>query len=514
MYHISSRSEFIAVILVNLACAGVSAAGVNTETTPIPVPAGVAQLFVDDDLIDTQADLKRTLHSPVKDHAGNKPMIAAKAGMGLLAYGSIVYDVKLGRYVMFIQEFPSRLMFQTTSADGLTWDITEHEKLTPVRFDLDLGELPDGVRGRFGIDLFSCFYDKKDSRYPYKGWLWFANAGNEWEGIWYVRSADGLTWERPHQIVDGVANEKDPTCRVITQDGRSVFGPGDVTTFYYDEQEDRFLGLFKFFSPSDVRPGFGSRSRAYAFMDQMDEPFDTDRITHVELMPAMAERNGDHVFDEYYASTAWRYESLWLGGLKIFHGQGDYPYSAAGCAFLKLVVSRDGLHWSKVPFANDAGVPEVFLPNGPEGGNDGRNDGGYISQFSQGPLRVGDELIYYYSASSWGKRLKDRIIRGGGIFRARLRIDGFVSVDWGTLTTKPLALDGNSLTINGTGPITIRVLSAGGNPLAATTVKQGDFLAHPVTFDGRSLGDLADHKPVRLQFEVDPEGELYSFRVQ
>jgi len=374
--------------------------------------------------------------------------------------------------------------------------------------------LPPGTRGRFGIDLFSCYYDKKDAEYPYKGWLWFANAGNEWEGIWYVRSADGLTWERPHQIVDGFATRGDPTCRVITQDGRTVYGPGDVTTFYYDEVADRFLGIFKFFSYADIRPGFNSRCRAYAFMDRMDEPFDVDRITHVELMPAMAERNGDHVFDEYYASTAWRYESLWLGGLKIFHGRGDYPYSAAGCAFLKLVVSRDGLHWSKVPFANDAGVPEVFLPNGPEGGNDGLNDGGYISQFSQGPLRVGDELIYYYSASSWGKRPKDRIIRGGGIFRARLRIDGFVSVDWGTLTTKPLALEGNDLTINGTGPITIRALSAGGNPLAATTIEQGDSLAHPVTFNGGSLGDLADHKPVRLQFEVDPEGELYSFRVQ
>jgi len=503
--------RILAAAIGGLVLAGVAAGGPGVDA--VRVERGVAQLFIDDYLIDTQDNLKRTLHQPKKDNGGNVPMIAAKPGMGLLAYGSIVYDVKLGKYVMFIQEFPSRAMYRTTSPDGLNWDAATHDALTPVKMDTDLGTLPPEAHGRFGIDLFSCYYDKKDDQYPYKGWLWFANAGYKWEGIWYMRSRNGLDWERVRQIVDGVADQKDPTCRVITQAGRTVYGPGDVTTFYYDEREDRFLGIFKFFSPTDVRPGYGSRCRAYTFMDRMDVPFDTNRITHIELMPAMAEANGDHLFDEYYASTAWRYESLWLGGLKIYHGEGDYPYSASGCAFLKLVVSRDGLHWRKVPFANDAGVPEVFLPNGPEGGNDGRNDGGYISEFSQGPLRVGDELIYYYSSSSWGKRDKEKIIRGGGIFRARLRIDGFVSVDWGTLTTRPLAIEGNDLTVNGRGPITVRVLDAEGNPLAAAVIREGDSLAHPVTFEGRALGALTDDGIVRLQFEVHWPGALYSFKV-
>jgi hypothetical protein len=86
---------------------------------------------------------------------------------------------------------------------------------------------------------------------------------------------------------------------------------------------------------------------------------------------------------------------------------------------------------------------EIFLPNGAERGNDGRNDGGYISEFSQGPLRVGDELIYYYSASSYGKNAPaNRRLTGGGIFRARLRRDGFVSVDSGALTTPLLEFKG------------------------------------------------------------------------
>jgi len=480
----------------------------------VSVERGVAQLFIDDELIAAQDNLKRTLHQPTKDDGGNVPLLAPAPDSSLWAYGSIVYDTRRQKYVMFIQDFPSRDMFLTMSDDGLNWDAKTHDELTPVRMDIDLGKLPDEARGHFGMDLFSCFYDKNDSEFPYKGWVWLANAGHAWEGIWYLRSRDGLDWERPHQIVDGYAGPGDPTHRTITQGGRTLYGPGDVTTFYYDEVEDRFLGLFKFFSPYDVRPGFSSRSRAYAFMDRMDEPFDTDLITHVELMPAMAEENGDHLFDEYYASTAWRYESLWLGGLKVFHGPGNYPYSAADCAFLKLLVSRDGLHWDKVPFTNDDGITEVFIANGPEGGNDGRNDGGYICEFSQGPLRVGDELIYYYTSTSWGKQRRPTRLMGGGLFRARLRIDGFVSVDWGTLTTRPLILEGNDLTVNGVGPITVRALDAQGNPLGVATIEEGDSLAHPVTFQGHSLGALTDEGIVRLQFEVDWRGRLYSFKVE
>ena len=87
---------------------------------------------------------------------------------------------------------------------------------------------------------------------------------------------------------------------------------------------------------------------------------------------------------------------------------------------MKLAVSRDGLKWAKVPFPNDDGIPEVFIPNGPEGGNDGLNDGGYMTDISTGPLRIGDELMFYYGSSSYGKNHPQGIrVSGGGIFRAR-----------------------------------------------------------------------------------------------
>jgi len=497
--------------LTALPCLLVSALSGFSQTA-LQVQPGVAQLFVDDGVIAQATGLRRTLHQPAKDNGCNSPMIAARDGTTLLAYGSIVRDTRLNRYVMFVQEFPSRQMYRLTSADGLAWQPNTHAELEKVSLDLTFSPLPPEARGKPGIDLFSCYYDTNDAARPYKGWVWAANVGYEWEGIWYVDSADGLRWEKGRQVFSGFAGEGDPSCRAITQDGRTLYGPGDVTLFAHDPVANRLLGLFKFYSPRSLGLDYGSRARAYAFLDGLDRPFDIRKLERIQLIPAMAARDGDAPADEYYASTAWRYESLWLGGLKIFHGRDSYPWSAAGCAFLKLVVSRDGLDWRKVPFTNDTGVAEVFIRNGAEGGNGGANDGGYISEFSQGPLRVGDELIYYYSASSYGKNAtKDRRITGGGIFRARLRWDGFVSVDAGVFTTPLLEFKAPGLAVNAVGPVTVEVLDESGKSLTSATVT-GDSVQHVVRFNGKPLGQVVPPGPVRLRFEIRPPGRLYSFR--
>jgi hypothetical protein len=343
--------------------------------------------------------------------------------------------------------------------------------------------------------------------------MYYANYGNNREGIYYVRSRDGSSWDRGPMVVNAYAGKGDPSCRVISQDGKTVYGPGDVSLFYHDPVTDRFLGIFKFFTTDEIE-GNGLRSRAYLFLDRLDEPVDTTRIQRIALLPPAAGRDGNSQFDEFYGSTAWRYASLWLGGVKVYHNRGDYPFSAAGCAFLKLAVSRDGLQWKKVQFDNDAGVPEVFIPNGTQGGNKAQNDGGYISEFSQGPLRLGHELIYYYCCTSYGKHAgPEKRVTGGGLFRARLRVDGFVSVDGGSLTTRPLEFTGKHLRINSTGPISVEAMTAGGTKLGEATLT-GDSLRHQAVFDGKTLGRLAPEGRIRLGFNVRPGGHLYSFSIE
>lgn len=187
---------------------------------------------------------------------------------------------------------------------------------------------------------------------------------------------------------------------------------------------------------------------------------------------------------------------LWLGELLIWHGREDHPWSAAGRAFTKLISSRDGLHWSPIPFAGDDGPPALFI-------------------FSQGPLRVEDELIFYYGCSSLGKNhAPGRRITGGGIFRARRRPDGFVSVDHGEFTTPKLELPAGELEVNAVGPVEVELLSEGGKTMAPTATIEGDDLRHPVRFGGRRLSDLLSDQPTRLRFRVSPTGRLYSFTVR
>jgi hypothetical protein len=513
------RTRCIPYVLAAIVGGGLAAPHTGARG-PIEVRRGVAQLFVDDVLIDSQRDLRRTLHQPKKDNGGNVPVLAPEGLQTLMASGTIVFDPRIGKHVMFALAFwePPQGRYQVglfrfTSPDAMSWTPGDDGKLERIAVDLK-----DAATGRMAtnIDLFSCYYDLTDAKYPYKGWLYFANWGDDLEGVYYMRSHDGKVWERGRQVVNAWAGDDDPSCREIRQDGRVLRGPSDVTLFYYDPIDRRFLGIFKFLSakPIPLQPDNNLRSRAYCFFDRLDEPFDTNRIERIALLPPAADVNGDYVHDEYYASTAWRYESLWLGGLKVWHDAGHYPYSAPGCAFFKLVVSRDGLHWKKVQFVNDSGVPEVFIPNGPEGGNNGRNDGGYMTEFSQGPLRIGDELIYYYASSSYGKKTpRPKRISGGGIFRARLRPDGFVSVDGGTLTTRPLAFQGDHLLINAVGPVDVDVLDEDGKFLDSATVT-GDSLRHGVSFGGRSLRQLAPKGLARLRLTVRGSGQLYSFSVR
>jgi hypothetical protein len=519
----TARLNCVAIVLVLLGLEGPATLAQSRDTSlpAVHVENGQAQLFADDYLIALQSDLQRTLRQPRKDGGGNEPVIALGEEFGdtkgtLEANGSIVFDSKLKRWVMYCLAFASSWpgesadrvrLYRFTSSDAMTWRKGDDGK--PQRIAIDLRD-PASNTSATNIDLFSCMYDETDHAYPYKGWLFFANWGPGREGTYFVQSADGIQWERGRPVL--IAGS-----RTLEQDGRVMNGTGDVTTFYHDSQQNRFLACLRFASATDVENTNRLRSRGFLFTEQLDRPIDLATVSRLDLVPEGAMRNGDMPTDEYYSSTAWRYGSLWLGGLRIWHSRDDYPYSASGCAFLKLVVSRDGLHWKKVPFRSESGDAEVFIPNGREGGNDGRNDGGYMTEFSNAPLRIGDELIYYYGSSSWGKNHpRPYRVSGGGVFRGRLRPDGFVSVDGGSLITRKLKFDGSDLEVNGVGPIAIDVVGStdqNAEALASATI-QGDSLRHAVHFDGgRSLREVAPEGQVQLRFRIGAGGALYSFTV-
>jgi hypothetical protein len=525
--HLYRDYFFVGLLCLSLYCL------ISCQTTAIPLQTGIAQLFIDDYLIASQENLQRTLNQPAKDLSGTLPIIALEdefeyPGSTLEANGTIVYDPVLKKYVMFALAFSPQgrtlnseqrwkyyRIYRFTSEDGLSWlkGADGAPQWVYPRTKEDLFD-PKSKTYATNIDHFSCYYDVDDEAFPYKAWQHFANWGEDREGQYYLRSKDGIYWERGQMVVNGYGGKDDPYYQTIYQDGRRLVGTGDVTHFYYDKIEDRFLGSFKFYSPEIVEYGNRLRSRIYAFFDHgLDQPFDIKQLDHIELLPPAKEENNDFPYDEYYSSNGWRYESLWLGGLKIWHGEGDYPWSAAGGGFMKLIVSRDGLSWSKVPFANNDGYPEIFIANGPEGGNNGKNDGGYMTDFTQGPLTINDELIFYYGCSSYGKNHPDSIrISGGGIFRARLRKDGFVSVDSGSLTTELLSFEGKNLYINAIGPITIKILDADDTVLGSQQVL-GDALWHKIVISGKDIGEIAPNGKMKLRFNIGLNARLYSFSI-
>ena len=86
-----------------------------------------------------------------------------------------------------------------------------------------------------------------------------------------------------------------------------------------------------------------------------------------------------------------------------------------------------------------------------------------------------------------------------------------MSVDAGTLTTKPLRFEGKDLFVNGIGPIAVTVLDAAEQSLGTATMN-GDSLRHRVSFNGKSLHELASGGSARLRFTVSGTARLYSYR--
>ena len=85
-------------------------------------------------------------------------------------------------------------------------------------------------------------------------------------------------------------------------------------------------------------------------------------------------------------------------------------------------------------------------------------------------------------------------------------------MDTGQLTTPLLKLQGREVVLNAVGPIKVWVLDEAGKTLASATVN-GDSVRHVVRFDGKPLRQVAPRGQCRLQFEVQPPGQLYSFTV-
>ena len=139
--------------------------------------------------------------------------------------------------------------------------------------------------------------------------------------------------------------------------------------------------------------------------------------------------------NDFYGISVFRYANAYLGMLWVFD---DDMFETID---VELCWSRDGIKWERHP------ERPKFIETEEKG-----NIGGYMVYPAQEPIIYEDNIYIYVNAHSMFPHNFQQEIWTNHIYRTRLRMDGFVSLDagsqMGNLITRPFVLQNNRITIN------------------------------------------------------------------
>ena len=139
------------------------------------------------------------------------------------------------------------------------------------------------------------------------------------------------------------------------------------------------------------------------------------------------------------------------------------------------------------------------------------------------PVVVGNEIWIYYTATSAHHQQYDND-SPTAVYRARLRLDGFVSVNagyrGGEFTTPVVKFEGQRLELNmdssAGGWLQVEILSPHGTPMPGYSLErcdtiQGNSISKTITWQGESDVFALAGQAVRLRF-VMRSVKLYAFQ--
>jgi len=164
---------------------------------------------------------------------------------------------------------------------------------------------------------------------------------------------------------------------------------------------------------------------------------------------------------------------------------------------VQLATSRDGIHWNRAPGRRP------FIRHGVEGTFWSRQI------YPSGDIvPVGDELWFYFGGQP-SRHAGSVDLREGGIGRAVLRLDGFLSADaaytGGELITRPLVFTGNELQLNvatgAGGSVQVEIQDPSGKPIPGFALEDADEI------NGNYLRVAARWRAERVQKMRRPEGD-------
>jgi len=467
------------------------------------------QLLVDDYVVEHTDGLRRVMHQPQK-HPDN-PILRAQMPWEkrtVNVFGTVLRDESSGQFRMWYQSAsadsraPIGFTCYATSSDGVHWE----------RPDLGVLEFRGSKRNNIVLDydVPSVMHvtDEDDPQKRYR--LFVDGRTTEYLGYCSAASSDGIHWSTPR-----------PICPC-----------GDVAQFCYDSA----TGLYTVFAKLRAHnAGFLRRSICTMRSDDPDAwgyfnvplipDAEDDRIAR-ERLSARRDQvlmwRPETVHADFYGLSGFPHEGLTLGMLWVFHISSAEAGGDDGLIDVALVSSRDvSHHWDRL------GDREPFISLGEAD----EWDCGML--FTAGaPVRVGDELWIYYGGKnlSHGERtpslppeeLEARGI-GTAIGLAKLRLDGFVSLDAGepegSMVTKPFMFAGSRLEINAKadgGEIRIELLDGDSSRVISGFMKeafesfQGDSVAHEAIWGDASGLDGLVGRSVRLRFHLR-KASLFAF---
>jgi hypothetical protein len=452
-------------------------------------------LFLDDFHVESTVNLKRTLHQPVK-YVGNPVLrpVAPWEGHAVNLFGTVALEDGLFR--MWYQAYggaPYTACY-ATSRDGVFWD-------RPSLGIIEYGGSTDNNIFLMDVSPVNVMRDDRDP-----------DPARRYKAVFWEQA-------RPSMSVafspDGIRWTKHPENPVLTHtsDVHMLMG--------WDEACGKYAVYSKPRTASD-----GRKIRTVARSES------GDFLQWTDPRPVLEPDDRDPAGLEFYGMPVFRYADLYLGLPSVYHTYEEEPqYRMAGTMDIQLACSRDGWKWDRVCDRR------VFIPNGPPGSVDGK-----LIYCARAPVEVGNELWFYYGGylvdhgiteDIHGRRPTDLkkqggIIaqRGGFLCLAKLRRDGFVSLDAGeepgTVVTKPFRCPGGELRVNADargGFLGVSVLDGEGRHLGdycsgykfvECALFDGDATAHRVTWRDMTDLDRLAGREIRLKFRLRG-ARLYSY---
>ncbi len=463
-------------------------------------------LFDNVPLADTHR-LRRRLHQPVRDP--QKPILTAEKpwdGASVTPL-HVMYDPVKKLHRMWYQAHDPKVQEERTKLGRSKYGNVGE----PQPIYLCYSESHDGVTwNRPGLGIYK--HKGEDTNICFKGFSYVA--GNtfifrpdapaeerylmincEWAtdqkgGIYIARSPDGIHWKYP-------------------DDEPLIFGESDTwNSLVYNPERKVFMVYMRGWHCAAVNwPVLkkGNPRRRVAYSESRD--LKTWSEPQVILTPDELDTN------DFYGFQVFKYANYYIGQLWI------YDEDDRDTMEVELAWSQDGILWSRLP----------ERPRFLQVGRDGEPDAGMVIP-AQEPVVMGDELHFYSVGHRAPHNASDDPGSSSVGFRARLRMDGFISVsagsNHGALLTRPFVVHGEQITINATtrpsGEIIAELVEPyfhepEGKPIEGFAAKdfdvfRGDSVAHPLSWKGNSNLKALKGKRVMLRMLLR-HSDIYSLAI-